>query len=496
MSGRDLARRTLVETAFNGVDITGSIGPYLISAVYTDNETDEADDLQLKLQDRDSLWLEQWLRDMVDAAASVAASPAAEKEMGQYRVTPKIGLNVRDGPGTGCTKLGALPCGTVVKASGMENGWAVIQYQGRTAYVCAAYLIPVAGSGAAASGTERVYTVVRGDTLSAIAARYGTSWRVLAELNGIANPNLILPGQKISIPAVGGSSGQTQAAWPGSMTIQSVIIQENWAGDGKDRLLDCGLFELDAVKASGPPSVVTIKGTSLPFTAQVRQTKKSKAWKNRRLSEIAREIAGANGMVCMYESASDPLYSHMEQVKTSDIQFLETLCRRAGISLKAASRILVLFDQAAYESKAAVFTIRRGGAYIRYSLNVGTADTQYSSCRVSYVDGTGKCIDGIATAEDYRAEARNNQQLEITAKVASTEEARTLAEKLLRLHNKYARTAAFTLPGNTSLAAGVTIMLEGWGIWDGKYIVTQAKHTVGGSGYTVQIKLRRVLEGY
>lgn len=495
MSGRDLARRTLVETAFNGVDITGSIGPYLLSAVYTDNETDEADDLQLKLQDRDSLWSEQWLHDMVDAAASAAASPAAEKETGQYRVTPKIGLNVRDGPGTGCKKLGALPCGTVVKASGMENGWAVIQYRGRTAYVCAAYLLPVAGSGASASGAGRVYTVVRGDTLSAIAARYGTSWRVLAELNGITDPNLILPGQKISIPD--GGSGQTQAAQARGMTIQSVIVQKNWAGDGKDRLLDCGLFELDAVKASGPPSVVTIKGTSLPFTAQVRQTKRSKAWKNRRLSEIAREIAGANGMVCMYESASDPFYAHLEQVKTSDIQFLETLCRRAGISLKAASRILVLFDQAAYESRAAVFTIKRGsGAYIKYDLNVGTADTQYSSCRVSYVDGTGKCIDGIATAEDYRADAKNDQQLEITAKVANTAEAKALAEKMLRLHNKYARTASFTLPGDTGLAAGVTVMLEEWGVWDGKYIVTQAKHTVGSSGYTVQIKLRRVLEGY
>ena len=80
--------------------------------------------------------------------------------------------------------------------------------------------------------------------------------------------------------------------------------------------------------------------------------------------------------------------------------------------------------------------------------------------------------------------------------MADKAEAKALAEKFLRKHNRYAKTATFTMPGNPDLVAGVTVMLEGWGGWDGKYIITQAKHTVDGSGYTVQIKLRRVLEGY
>lgn len=45
-----------------------------------------------------------------------------------------------------------------------------------------------------------VYTVERGDTLSKIARAFGTSVAVLAELNGITNPNLIYVGQKIKIP--------------------------------------------------------------------------------------------------------------------------------------------------------------------------------------------------------------------------------------------------------------------------------------------------------
>ena len=46
---------------------------------------------------------------------------------------------------------------------------------------------------------EVVYYVKKGDTLSSIARRYGTTWSRLAEKNGIKNPNLIYVGQKIVI---------------------------------------------------------------------------------------------------------------------------------------------------------------------------------------------------------------------------------------------------------------------------------------------------------
>ena len=43
------------------------------------------------------------------------------------------------------------------------------------------------------------YIVQKGDTLSGIAAKYGTSWSKLAVDNKIANPDLIFPGQKLII---------------------------------------------------------------------------------------------------------------------------------------------------------------------------------------------------------------------------------------------------------------------------------------------------------
>lgn len=48
--------------------------------------------------------------------------------------------------------------------------------------------------------TESVYyTVQSGDTLSEIASRYGTTVQEIVDINGIANPNLIYPGQTLRI---------------------------------------------------------------------------------------------------------------------------------------------------------------------------------------------------------------------------------------------------------------------------------------------------------
>ena len=62
------------------------------------------------------------------------------------------------------------------------------------------YLTIVSTSSPSAAA-DTVYIVVKGDTLSGIASKFGTTYQKLAAHNGIANPNLINVGQKIKIPA-------------------------------------------------------------------------------------------------------------------------------------------------------------------------------------------------------------------------------------------------------------------------------------------------------
>lgn len=280
-----------------------------------------------------------------------------------------------------------------------------------------------------------------------------------------------------------------EAAAGGRLSMSAVIAQENWKHGGK---LKTGAFELDSIECSGPPATVTIRGTGLPVSGGTGQTKKFKAWENYTLYGIAAEIAAGGGMGCIYESAENPSYDRVEQTGQSDIEFLKKLCQDAGISIKTTDGMIVLYDQAAYEAKDPVFTIEKGklGGYTKYKLSSSSADTQYSSCRVRYMDpATGVCIEG--TAVDGNVSSR--QCLEITEKAGSVGEAETLAKKHLREHNKLAKTAIFTMPGNVGLVTGVTVLLKGWGGWDGNYIVTRATHTVGGGGYKTEIRIQRAL---
>ena len=276
--------------------------------------------------------------------------------------------------------------------------------------------------------------------------------------------------------------------------LSAVITQKNFGSDGADRILDCGKFFIDGVDGGGPPGTASIKSTSLPYKSTIRTATQTRAWENINLSAIAREIADRSGMVLMFESLFDPLYDRREQVELSDIVFLRGLCYDAGISLKASGGIIVLFDAAEYEQKPTVTKIRRGEANVKsYRFGTSTHDT-YARSHVSYTDPqTGQTIEYTFTP---RNSDPDGQTLKINERVRTRGEARNLAMRRLRQRNKDKFQAEFTLVGDVRLVAGVTVDIIGWGLFDGKYIIQRATHTVTASGYTLMLKLRRVLEGY
>ena len=76
-------------------------------------------------------------------------------------------------------------------------------------------------STASAAGS---YTVKSGDSLSAIAARYGMSYETLARLNNISDPNRIYVGQTLNLGTSGHTSHHYTASSSsngGSYTIQA-----------------------------------------------------------------------------------------------------------------------------------------------------------------------------------------------------------------------------------------------------------------------------------
>ena len=276
--------------------------------------------------------------------------------------------------------------------------------------------------------------------------------------------------------------------------VTAVLVQKNWDDNGKDATLNIGTFEIDGIDVSGPPTKVTVKSTSIPYTSTMRMAKKSRAWENITLKAIGEQIAGDSGLSLMYEASDNPTYKRKEQVQTSDIKFLQELCHAAGMALKVTTLKIVIYDAAEYDAKPATKIFKYGDKnIISYKLGTSLTDTAYTSCHVSYTDPDSK--ETIEYTYTPDSSTGTGQVLEINEKVRNTEEAKNLAKKRLREKNTQEFTASLKVVGDVSLVAGTTVRLKGFQKFDKKYKVTQAKHSLTG-GYTVDLSLKQVLEGY
>lgn len=85
-----------------------------------------------------------------------------------------------------------------------------------------------AGSGS----SVKTYTVKSGDTLSAIAAKYGTTYQKIASDNGISDPNKIFVGQVLKISS-GSSSGFSSASSGSTKTYYTIKSGDTLSGIAK-----------------------------------------------------------------------------------------------------------------------------------------------------------------------------------------------------------------------------------------------------------------------
>jgi LysM repeat protein len=98
--------------------------------------------------------------------------------------------------------------GTTVDAIARANGLA----NPRFIYAGQRLTIPSDGGGAGTIALEGTYTVRQGESLSSIASRHGTTVNALVQLNGLHNPSYIYAGQKLVVPGAGSSAPPPEQA--------------------------------------------------------------------------------------------------------------------------------------------------------------------------------------------------------------------------------------------------------------------------------------------
>lgn len=301
-------------------------------------------------------------------------------------------------------------------------------------------------------------------------------------------------------------TGKWAKSWSpdGGERIKASITQGTIAKKGAT--LNCGTFFVDKLSTSGGSGrTLTISAVSIPLNKPIRREKKSKAWENFSLQEIAQKIADTAGLKLLWDVEKSVEYDRQDQSTESDLTFLSRLCSEAGLSLKITDEQLVIFDQLSYEKKSPIKTLNiDGGAVISWSFEKSQSET-YKSVTVSYRDPSKplynsdleKVSKGLNTytAKDEEAD-ENAQEYTLKKRAKSLNEAKRIAENKLRELNRRSIVGTMKVIGDVEIIAGVVVRIVGVGSFDGNFIVESASHDYGTSGYTTDLTLRRVNNRY
>ena len=309
--------------------------------------------------------------------------------------------------------------------------------------------------------------------------------------------------------------GLWQSAWFPEMgaTLEAVIENRYWdSPTDTPKHVQLGIFEIDEIECRSMPSVVTIKSISVPNDTTLRGVAHNRAWEKVSIYKIVEDIAKAANLEVVYNAPENPNIERVEQVEQSDLSFLKKLCEDNGLALKISDKQIIVFDEVELEKAEPSFLFCKNDTVIAeikaaaeannemlkpiyqttgWSFSSAIRDT-YKSCRVEYQEGQKKeKISGTFVDPNKKT----GKVLVVSKQVKTVAEAETLAKKELRKKNSEEVKGKLSLQGRIEYAAGLTCEIKGYGVFDGKYLITQASHKIGG-GYTTELDIRRCLNGF
>ena len=283
-----------------------------------------------------------------------------------------------------------------------------------------------------------------------------------------------------------------------AITLQdrNLLWLKEWTPSKSDRInasiihegksLDCGTFEVDQVEYSMPPHVMNIKAVSCAISKSARNENHNRAWEDTTLREIFSDIAGDNGLDLFYD-AEDFIVERREQLHESDLSFLSDMAGDFGLNIKVADNKLIVYSEDSYADAQSVAVITSDSKHLISAKFTSKSANVYRKARVKY-HHPAKNVTYEAEYEDDDEEG-SERELEIYTRVDSQEQAETVARESLKKANSKEVTATITLKGGHEYSAGLTVTLEGFGMFSGKYLIDKATHVIG-SGWVTTLDLK------
>lgn len=293
--------------------------------------------------------------------------------------------------------------------------------------------------------------------------------------------------------------------FPDTESLLDITIHTfNWTNLAEgEKTYPAGKFEIDEIEVSGFPSTVHIKAVSVIGNSSLRGVLRNQTWENISVWKCADDICQRNNLKLYWDCEDNPNLDHIEQADESDLHFLQKICQDNGRSLKVTPEQVIIFDDDKMEKEEPLLEITKPGCNDRnpkyqwvhmltnYSFKAKTRDI-YWKCIVKYQKGKKK---EIIQGEFVNPDMSEGRILHVGEQVENQAEAERLAKKKLREANKEEYTGSINSMGDFRISAGLTVQLTGFGIFDGRYIITKAVHRISGT-YTTDFDVRRCLNGY
>ncbi|WP_170840926.1 phage late control D family protein [Salibacterium halotolerans] len=270
--------------------------------------------------------------------------------------------------------------------------------------------------------------------------------------------------------------------------IDASLIAENWTKNGDRKRLPCGRFFVDEPKFSGPPREVSIDAIGAPLNNNFTDRERSKTWRNTTLRDIASEISSRSELTLQYIGDENPSLDEIEQSEEPDYSFLANLCDEEAKAIKVTDQKIIIFDEQEFEQRDAVDTYRESAdRVLDYSFDTSLTNTAYDAVEISYYDPKkGENIQHLYAITDI---TEDSKVFKMSSKVSTGEDARRIAQKKLRTLNKREITGSITILGNPELAAGACIILQDFGVFDGKAFIEKITHDLPGYRNNVEFRL-------
>ena len=275
----------------------------------------------------------------------------------------------------------------------------------------------------------------------------------------------------------------TQKLWQGSWIPSKGDSLRVFIGYEGEKLLNCGLFEIDEIEFATPPDVLTVKALATGITKALRQNN-SVAYENKTLKQIASEIAQKHSLTLVGE-IEDVRVERITQNQERDLTFLKKLAEQYGYIFKIAEGNLVFYKTEKLTGADAAKILYRTDLS-RISLSEKTSKN-YKSVTVSYHNPkTGKKITATAKNEN----CVKGDTLKINERCENKQQALLKAKAALAKGNNTIE-GSIDLVGNPNLIAGLNVELKDLGYFSGKYHITQTRHFIDRtSGYGTSLEVK------